>query len=116
MIFIVDECTGDRVVQWLRTKGFDVYSVYKENKGADDEWILWKAAKEKYVVITNDKDFGELIFKEGKGHCGVIFLRLKNESFQSKTSTIEQVIERCYEKLPVSFIVASEDYVRISRS
>lgn len=115
MKFIVDECTGDRVAKWLKMSGYEAYSVYKENKGAEDEWILEKAIKENYIVITNDKDFGMLVFKEGKGHCGVIFLRLQRESTENKIETIKKVLEQCRGKLSYSFIVASEDFVRISK-
>jgi predicted nuclease of predicted toxin-antitoxin system len=113
--FIVDESTGDSTAKWLKISGFEVYSVYTENRGADDEWILEKAVKENYIVITNDKDFGELVFNRGKGHSGVIFLRLQKESNENKIETVRKVLERCSEKLSDSFIVASEDFVRISR-
>jgi uncharacterized protein with PIN domain len=43
--FIVDECTGDSVAKWLKISGFESYSVYAGNRGADDEWILEKAIK-----------------------------------------------------------------------
>jgi predicted nuclease of predicted toxin-antitoxin system len=113
--FIVDECTGDGVAKWLKMSGYEAYSVYTENKGAEDDWILEKAIKENYIVITNDKDFGMLVFKKGKGHRGVIFLRLQRESTENKIETIKKVLEQCREKLPYSFIVASEDFVRISK-
>ena len=115
MKFIVDESTGDSTAKWLRLSGFEVYSVYAENRGADDEWILEKAVKENYIVITNDKDFGELVFNRGMGHNGVIFLRLQKESNENKIETLRKVLATCSEKLSNSFIVASEDYVRISK-
>ncbi len=74
-----------------------------------------KNIKENYIVITNDKDFGMLVFKKGKGHRGVIFLRLQRESTENKIETIKKVLEQCREKLSYSFIVASEDFVRISK-
>ena len=113
MKFIVDECTGDSVAKWLKMSGYEVYSVYAENKGAEDEWILEKAIKEN-CIVTNDKDFGKLVFKRGKGHRGVIFLRLQRESTENKIETIKKVLEKCRERLSASFIVASEDFVRIS--
>lgn len=115
MKFIVDECTGETIAGWLKLSGYNTYSVYSENKGADDEWILDKAIEENYIVITNDKDFGELVFRKGKGHCGVVLLRLQEESTENKIETIRKVLEQCMERLSDSFIVASETYVRISR-
>lgn len=63
MKFIVDECTGPKVAKWPKSIGYDILSVYDESRGADDETIITKANKENFILITNDKDFGELIFK-----------------------------------------------------
>jgi len=49
-----------------------VYSVFDESRGMSDVDILAKAYQENYIIITNDKDFGEHIFRESKPHLGVI--------------------------------------------
>lgn len=115
MRFIVDECTGDEVAEWLKNQGFEVFSVFKEKRGAEDEWIIEKAVKENYVIITNDKDFGELVFRKGKNHKGVVFLRLKDETVKNKISVIKKILELFENDISKNFIVASEDFVRISR-
>ena len=56
---LVDECTGPKVADWLRDQGHEVLSVYHEARGLDDEAILDKAFSENWILITNDKDFGE---------------------------------------------------------
>ncbi|MGC8907982.1 MAG: DUF5615 family PIN-like protein [Desulfomonilaceae bacterium] len=58
MRFLVDECTGPAVARWLRDQGFQVFSVYDEAPGTDDESIVQKAFLEDWILITNDKDFG----------------------------------------------------------
>jgi predicted nuclease of predicted toxin-antitoxin system len=63
MRFIVDECTGPLVAQWLRRHQHKVFSVYDGARGLDDEGIIEKANQESYILVTNDKDFGELIFR-----------------------------------------------------
>ena len=40
MRFLVDECTGPRVAAWLREAAHEVFSVYEEARGLDDETIL----------------------------------------------------------------------------
>ncbi len=45
-------------------------SVYDEARGLDDENLIGKANQEGYVLITNDKDFGELVFRMKKPHKG----------------------------------------------
>ena len=61
MRFIVDESTGRSVVAELRAMRYDVLAVAKEMPEADDKEILQRAADQERIVITNDKDFGELI-------------------------------------------------------
>ncbi len=76
MRFLVDECTGPVVARWLRDQSHEVFSVYEEARGASDDDILNKAYSENWILITNDKDFGEKVYRENKLHHGVIFLRV----------------------------------------
>jgi predicted nuclease of predicted toxin-antitoxin system len=88
MRFLVDECTGPKVARWLREQGHEVFSVYDEARGVEDETIIRKAFAESWILITNDKDFGEKVYKERRQHKGVVFLRLEDERAANK-------IERC---------------------
>ncbi len=62
MRFLVDECTGSVVARWLRDQGYEIFSVYDEVRGISDDDVLQKAFVENWILITNDKDFGEKIF------------------------------------------------------
>jgi predicted nuclease of predicted toxin-antitoxin system len=64
MRFLVDECTGSKVAKWLRGRGYEVFSDYDEARGISDDVVLEKAFTENWVLITNDKDFGEKIYRE----------------------------------------------------
>ncbi len=57
MRFLVDECTGPAVAAWLRDQNHDVFSVFDEARGMDDNDIIQKALQEHWILITNDKDF-----------------------------------------------------------
>lgn len=72
MRFLVDECTGPAVAKWLKDLGHEVFSIYDEARGATDEDILIKAFAEDWILVTNDKDFGEMIYRERREHRGVI--------------------------------------------
>jgi predicted nuclease of predicted toxin-antitoxin system len=61
MRFLVDECTGPSVARWLREQQHEVFSAYEEARGMDDEEMILKAFDENWILITNDKDFGEKI-------------------------------------------------------
>ncbi len=64
MRFLVDECTGSRVASWLAELGHEVFFIYNQARGSTDDEILIKAFAESWILITNDKDFGELVFRE----------------------------------------------------
>lgn len=115
MRFIVDECTGPTVAQWLRSRTHEVFSVYEEARGISDSELLGKANDENWILITNDKDFGEKIYREGQPHRGVIFLRLSDERSASKINAIDKLLENYREKLPGAFVVVTETRVRFAQ-
>ena len=80
MRFIVDESTGLAVAGYLRDRGHDVVVVFEEMPEARDEEILARAVVEGRIVVTNDKDFGELVFRDGQPHEGIVLFRLQDAS------------------------------------
>lgn len=84
-----------------------------KSRGIDDDKILKQAVKENRILITNDKDFGEMIFREKKTHKGVIFLRLDDERSVIKIKVIENILDKHPDEIENSFIVASENNLRI---
>ena len=93
MRFLVDECAGPLVARWLRDQGHEVFSVFDEARGISDEEVLNKAVSENRILITVDKDFGEMIYRERREHCGVILLRLSDERALNKVRVISQLLE-----------------------
>ncbi len=114
MRFLVDECTGHAVAQWLRRQNHDVVSVFDEIRGADDRKVIQKAFEQNRILITNDKDFGELVFREKKPHKGVILLRLEDERAANKIAVLKHLLEKYENSLPGHFIVVTETTVRIT--
>jgi predicted nuclease of predicted toxin-antitoxin system len=114
MRFLVDECAGPAVAQWLREQQHDVFSVYDEARGMTDEAILEQARNENRILITNDRDFGEAIFRDGVSHRGVIFLRLVNERAANKIAVLQRLLAAYAERLPDRFVVVTEGGVRIA--
>ncbi len=114
MRFLVDECTGPAVARWLRRQNHDVISVFDEMRGAADGEIIQKACEQNRILITNDKDFGELIFREKKPHKGVILLRLEDERAANKIIVLKNLLEKYEKSIPENFIVVTETAVRIA--
>lgn len=113
MRFLVDKCTGPAVARWLRDPHHDVFSVYEEARGQDDDSVLHQALAEDRIVITNDKDFGDIIFREKRPHKGIILLRLSNERAARKIAAIERLLQNYSDQLPNRFVVVTESTVRI---
>ena len=114
MRFLVDECTGPAVARWLRQRHHDVFSVYEEARGATDDWVLQKAYAENRILVTNDKDFGELVFRLKKPHKGVVLLRLEDERAANKIAAIERLLASYADRLADRFTVVTESTVRIA--
>jgi predicted nuclease of predicted toxin-antitoxin system len=116
MRFFVDESTGPAVAEWLREHGHEVYSVFNEARGMQDEDIIQKAFQDNWILLTNDKDFGEKVFREKWPHRGVVLLRLEDERAFVKIETIRRLLESYAEKLPGNFVVVSSVSVRFART
>lgn len=115
MRFLVDENTGVFVSRWLQSLRHEVFSVYEQARGIDDDTILKKAFDENWILITSDKDFGEKIYREQYPHHGVIFLRLKNERSASKIKVLERLLDMYGERLVDNFVVVTENQVRFAK-
>jgi predicted nuclease of predicted toxin-antitoxin system len=115
MRFLVDECTGPVVARWLREQQHEVFSVYEEARGTDDDSIIQKAYEESWLLITNDKDFGEKIYRQRRPHRGVIFLRLQDERASIKIRILRRLLERFASQLVGRFVVVTENRIRFAR-
>lgn len=82
----------------------------------DDDSIIRKAFAESWILITNDKDFGEKVYREQYPHKGVILLRLQNERAINKVKTLQQLINNMDpEQLADNFIVLTDTQIRFAR-
>ncbi len=81
MRVLANENIPGPVVTALRQRGHDVLSVKDGMRGASDREILARAQRESRVVVTCDRDFGELAVRFGlPATCGVVLFRLSGSS------------------------------------
>ena len=115
MRFLVDESSGKKLFHFLLDKHHDVKFVSDFMPGALDSDVLRFADKEERVLITNDKDFGELVFRLKMHSSGVILLRLKDERPANKIYYIRYLLNYFPEKLENYFIVVRDATIRMRK-
>jgi predicted nuclease of predicted toxin-antitoxin system len=75
MRFLVDECCDAGVVDALRGDGHNVLYATKSLRGATDDELLTCAVSEERILLTEDKDFGELVYRLRRTAHGIVLLR-----------------------------------------
>ena len=75
MRFVADESCDFAVVRALREAGHDLVAVAELDSGAEDAAVIAHAVGERRVLLTEDKDFGQLVFASGVPSSGVVFIR-----------------------------------------
>lgn len=113
MKFLLDVGVGKKVEDWLRDYGCDVLSVRDMDPRAKDSQILQWAVELQRMIITMDKDFGELVYNSGLVHAGVLILRLEDADGDTKVEAIRQIIENYSDKMASRFCVYQEGKLRI---
>jgi predicted nuclease of predicted toxin-antitoxin system len=114
MRFLVDECTGPAVARWLEKEGHDVFSVFDQAPGRSDTEIIRRAYTERRILITNDKDFGEKVYREQYPHRGIVLLRLDDERSPNKIAALRRFLRVYGHKLLNRFVVVTADQVRFA--
>lgn len=116
MKFLADESVDGEIVRRLRSAGHKVAYVAEMSPGITDEVVLHKAVENELLLITADKDFGELIFLRGKLSAGILLLRLVGLTPRKKADLTLEVVRDHGVQLFGSFTVVSSSAVRIRRN
>lgn len=113
--FLADESCDFAVVRALRAAGYDVLAVSEVMRRADDSEVIAQAARERRILLTEDKDFGWLVFASHVASAGVILVRFPGNARTTLGQAIRQLVEEQGEELKHSFTVVQPGHVRISR-
>lgn len=90
--FLLDESVEFRIATDLRNRDFDVVTIAEEFPSVPDQQVLHIAYRQKRILITNDKGFGKLIFKENQKSYGVIFIRMPFSTVEEKIVRVQKVL------------------------
>lgn len=113
MKIVADESVDFGIIEGLRRKGYEVYAVIEKERGLSDDDVLSKATVLQGLLITEDKDFGELTYRVKKPHTGIVLIRLQNIPRSRRIKTAVELIDQFFNKLQHSFSVLTEKGFRI---
>jgi len=103
------------VVVDLRLAGYDVVSITEQMPGADDETVIDFARSERRLLITEDKDFGQLVFAAAKQNSGVILIRYPASARSALTAAVLKLLSDNGENLYSRFAVLEPGRVRVAQ-
>ena len=114
MRFLLDESANARIFPHLRKRGHDVTAIVRDHSvGLPDDEVLAIAYRQGRILITKDRDFGELVFVEHQPHAGVIYLRLEpSGGLKTIVARLDDVLAQHAHQLD-RFIVVTRDLIRV---
>jgi predicted nuclease of predicted toxin-antitoxin system len=105
MRWLADECIDAGVVSRLRSAGHDVVYMAELEAGTADREVLRQASEEGRLLLTEDKDFGELVFRSRQPASGVVLIRIAPEQRLLKWPRLQAAIEKFGAKLFGRYLV-----------
>ena len=109
MKFLIDSNLGRKFTNLIKKTGYEAAFINDILKNASDEDILILAERENRIVITADKDFGELIFKLRISSTGVILLRTLTTDAERRFDMVKDTLDKAKGK----FIIVKEGQIRV---
>ena len=113
--FVLDEGVDKVIFEALINNGFSSKYIAELYPGIKDDEVLNIANKSKSILITADKDFGELVFRKGFLNQGIILLRLSGLKPEEKSKIFINFISNHLEEIRHSFSVISKNSIRIRK-
>jgi len=110
---VVDENCHAGIISLLREKGFLVHSVRESTPGISDDQVLAMAIQNQALLVTEDSDFGELVFSHHDPTVGVIFLRYQPQDWLVTANTLVSVLGTRWSEFFGKFVVLTKNKLRI---
>jgi predicted nuclease of predicted toxin-antitoxin system len=111
--FLADESCDFAVVRSLREANYDVDAIMEIASGESDANIIKMAVSSGRILITEDRDFGDLVYAHQQTHGGIILIRYPSTARKKMADAIRDLIDQKGESLLGCFVVVSPLKVRI---
>jgi len=112
---VADESVDKQIVDRLRADGHDVLFVAELAPSIDDEKVLGHSRQESAILLTADKDFGELVFRQHLLHSGVVLIRLAGLTPDLKADLVSRTFDKHGDELGAVFAVLSKHTLRLRK-
>jgi predicted nuclease of predicted toxin-antitoxin system len=116
MNILADESVDGPIVYRLRRDGHIVSYVAEMEPGISDDAVFDLASREGALLLTADRDFGELVYRQGRLTSGIILVRLAGLSPSHKAEIVSSALTHHQSELAHSFTVISPGTVRVRRT
>ena len=114
-MIIFDENVEIYWIELIRSKGYETLSIKESFSGIDDREVLEIAKKRKGILITEDKDFGELVFSYGIQGVSVLLMRYDQPQYELIENHVLQCLKEYFEAPETCFITVSRHKIRIRK-
>lgn len=112
---MADESCAGPVIRALRAAGHDVLAIAESATGANDEAVVARAFGEGRVLITEDRDFGELVYARRRSSAGVVFVKFPSRARGAKPAAVVEAVAKLGARLRDGFTVIEPARVRVGR-
>ena len=92
-MILADENIHSFIIKTLREAGFEITAVREFASGSKDEAVIQMALQSGYILLTEDKDFGEWVFAHHVKELSVLFLRYSFHEFQEIAQTLVYLLK-----------------------
>lgn len=113
MKLVADESVEGPTVNALRAAGHEVLSIAEFSPGIDDTEVLNIARRQDALLLTADKDFGDLVFRNCERHCGVLLIRSPQDNLEENASNTLAAIDQHGSEMRYRFAVLAKRGLRI---
>ncbi len=116
MTILADESVAATIIERLREDGLTVQAVRELAPGTTDKVVLETADKSNVLLLTEDKDFGEMVYRQSAFHHGVVLLRLAGLSRTLRNALVSEAFKRHAIEFVGAFTVITPRGIRIRPS
>ena len=115
-LIVADECVEEEIIERLRDNNIRILSIRESHSGIKDVEVLAIAVEDSAFLLTEDKDFGELVFRLHLPHNGILLVRFPNEYDPDiKAQKVVKTILEKFEEIDGFFAVLDENRLRVKR-